>query len=158
MKSTAKIPVEIKPVKDPEGKIKIKATIPVSIVLERNFNSKLLVEELAKIEERYINLTTCIKEILTKLKLQKQKRGRVMLYWELGNKIVNFTEDNEIKNLYVYNLINSLMRDTGISNKTISRCKRFRLKFPDPSEIEPERSFDSYIAIFEKGYRTRKKQ
>jgi hypothetical protein len=50
------------------------------------------------------------------------------------------------------------MRDVGVSDKIIMRCKRFRILYPDIKMVDPDRSFDSYVASFEKGYISKKKQ
>jgi len=39
-----------------------------------------------------------------------------------------------------------------LSDKMIMRCKRFRVLYPDITKIDPNRSFDSYVATFEGGY------
>lgn len=150
-----KIPVEIRPVKDPEGKIKIKATIPVSVIMGKSFNAELFEKDLKNIEERYSKLVEQLRELKNTLGTRKPKKGRVLLYWEIGNEIENFIKINNLDDLYITNAISSLSRDTGISERILARCKRFKATYPVAAKIEPSRSFDSYVAEFEKGYRNR---
>lgn len=145
------IPVQIKRVKDPHGREVLKATVPMNIMFEKGFDAKWLDEELIKFERRYFYLTTCLKSLLESLR-SKMKDKRILLYWEFGNKIVNFIEENRNIPLFIETLTKSLIRDVRVSDKIIARCKRFRLLYPDVTKIDPNRSFDSYVATFEGGY------
>lgn len=146
------IPVQIKRVRDPHGRGVLKATVPMNIMFEKGFNAKWFDEELIKFERRYFYLTTCLKALLESLRSAAKKDRRVLLYWEFGNKIVNFIEENKNTPLFIETLTKSLMRDVGVSDKIIARCKRFRLLYPDVTKIDPNRSFSSYVATFEGGY------
>ncbi len=55
-------------------------------------------------------------------------------------------------------LTKSLVRDVGVSDKMIMRCKRFRLLYPDRKAIDNDRSFDSYVTTFEGGYLSKRRQ
>lgn len=158
MNEKVRIPVEIKLVKDPKGKEKLKAGVPISVLFDKSFDAKCLEEELVKFERRYVYLTTCLKSLLDAIRSKKQKEGRVLLYWELGNKIVSFIENSDNTTLFIENLTKSLRRDVGISEKIFSRCKRFRINYPDLTKIDPTRSFDSYVATLEKGYISNKRR
>lgn len=70
----------------------------------------------------------------------------------MGNSIVKFIEQNKNSPLFGERLTNSLVRDVGVSEKLILRCKRFRFLYPDVAMIDPDRSFNSYVATFEGGY------
>ncbi len=157
MNEKVKIPVEIKLVKDPKGKEKLKATVPMNVMFDKSFDAKWLEEELVKYERRYFYLIVCLRILLDAIDSQKQKEGRVLLYWEVGDKIVSFIENSDNTTLFIENLTKSLIRDVGISEKILSRCKRFRINYPDLTKIDPARSFDSYIGTFEKGYLSRRK-
>ncbi len=146
------IPVQIKKVKDPNGREVLKATVPMNLVFEKNFDAKWLEEELIKFEKRYFELVKDLKNLLKKLQFKKQKRGRVLLYWKFGDRIIKFLEEDKNNHLFIEHLIKSLMRDVEVSDKIIMRCKRFRLLYPDITKIDPNRSFDSYVATFEGGY------
>lgn len=152
MNEKAMIPVQIKMVKDPKGRETLKATVPMNIMFEKDFDAKWLEEELLKFERRYFYLTLCLKSLIESLRSKTQKNRRVLLYWEFGNKIVNFIEQNKNTPLFMETLTKSLVREVGISDKIIMRCKRFRLLYPDVTKIDPNRSFDSYVATFESGY------
>ncbi len=146
------IPVQIKKVRDPNGRETLKATVPINIMFEKDFDAKWLEDELTKFERRYFYLITCLKSLLESLRSKTWKDKRVLLYWEFGNKIVNFIEQNKNTPLFIENFTKLLIRDVGVSNKIIARCKRFRLLYPDVTKIDPNRSFDSYVATFEGGY------
>jgi len=152
------IPVEIKKVRDPRGKETLKATVPINLLFEKHFDAKWLEEELAKFELSYFNLVNDLKEILEALRAMKQKNGRVLLYWKFGDKIVDFLEQNKNGPLVLENATKSLIRDVGVSDKIIMRCKRFRRLHPDSKMIDPTRSFDSYVATFEGGYIPKSRQ
>ena len=152
------IPVQIKKVRDPTGKETLKATVPMNLLFEKNFDAKWLEEELAKFELRYFNLVNDLKEILKSLRSMKQKNGRVLFYWRFGDKIIELLEQNKNNPLVLENLTKSLMRDVGVSDKVIMRCKRFRLLYPNSKMIDPTRSFDSYVATFERGYISKSRQ
>ena len=51
-----KIPVEIKLVKDPKGKGKLKATVPMNVMFDKDFDAKWLEEALVKFERGYFYL------------------------------------------------------------------------------------------------------
>ena len=139
-------------VKDPNGREALKSTVPMNIMFEKDFNAKWLDEELVKFERRYFSLITCLKCIVESLHSKTIKERRVFLYWEFGNKIVNFIEQNKNTPLFMEAITKSLIRDVGISEKIILRCKRFRVLYPSVTQIDQNRSFDSYIATFEGGY------
>jgi hypothetical protein len=153
-----RIPVQIKNVKDPRGKETLKATVPMNLIFEKHFDAKWLEQELAKFELRYLTLIDHLKGILKSLRSMKQKNGRVLLYWEFGDKIIEFLEQNKENPLFLENVIKCLVRDVGVSEKIIMRCKRFRLLYPDRKMIDPNRSFDSYVASFESGYIPKNRQ
>jgi hypothetical protein len=146
------IPVQIKKVRDARGKETLKATVPMNLLFEKEFDAKWLEEELARFELSYFNLINELKEILKSLRSVKQKNGRVLLYWKFGDKIIQFLEQNKNGLLVLENATKSLIRDVGVSDKIIMRCKRFRQLYPDSKMIDPTRSFDSYVASFEGWY------
>jgi len=146
-----RIPVEIKLVKSPDGKTKLKATIPASIMFDKSFNAELLEKELITIERQYFYLITCLKSILNYIRSEKREKGKVLLYWEIGNKILNFMESCN-KPLFIDSISKSLIRDVGLSKPLISRCRKFRIKYPNLTEIDTEKKFTDYVKIFEKGY------
>lgn len=158
MLKNLRIPIQIKKVKYPDGKEELKATVPMNLLFEKDFNAVWLEEELVKFERRYTYLLTCLQSLLESIRSKKQKNGRVLLYWEIGNKIIEFMEQNKNTGLFLENLTKSLTRDVGVSEKIIMRCKRFRVLYPDVTKVDPRRSFDSYVASFEKGYIPEKRQ
>ena len=152
------IPVQIKKVKDPKGKEELKATVPMNLIFEKNFNAKWFEEELIKSEKRYFALVKDLKHLLQELRSKKQKSGRVLLYWKFGDRIVKFIRQDKNNPLFLESLTKSLVRDVEVSDKIIMRCKRFRVIYPDATKIDPNRSFDSYVATFERGYIPKSRQ
>lgn len=152
MSKNIMIPIQIKKVKDPNGGEELKATVPMNLMFEKDFNADWLEEELIKFERRYFYLLTCLQSLLVSIRSRRQKKRRVFLYWEFGNKIVEFTEQNKNSSLFLEKLTKSLARDIAVSDKIIMRCRRFRLLYPDVTKVNLSRSFDSYIASFEGGY------
>ncbi|MCD6451222.1 MAG: hypothetical protein J7L64_02485 [Acidobacteria bacterium] len=158
MNENVRIPVQIKRVKDPSGREIMKATVPMNLIFEKDFNPDWFERELAKFEERYFNLVTHLKSLLKKIRIKKPKDGRVLLYWEFGNEIIEFKEQSKNNALFLENLTKSLARDVEVSDKIITRCTRFRSLYPDITQIDPNRSFDSYVAEFEGGYISARRQ
>jgi len=146
------IPVQIKKVKGPKGRDVLKAAVPMNIIFEKDFDAEWLEEEMTRLEKRYLELVKALKRLLRELRSKKQKKGRVLLYWKFGDKIVEFIEQYKNSPLSLESLTKSLVRDVKASDKTIMRCKRFRALYPDVTKIDPNRSFDSYVATFEGGY------
>jgi len=152
------LPVQIKKVKDPNGKMVLKSTVPMNIIFDRDFDAIWLEKELLNFEKRYLYLVTCLKSLLESIRTKKHERWRVLLYWEFGNKIVEFVENNKKTAFFLEALTKTLSRDVGASYKMIWRCRRFRLLYPDFIRVNPNKSFHSYLASFESGYISTKKQ
>lgn len=157
MNEKVMVSVQIKKVRDPHGREALKATVPMNIMFRKGFDAKWLEEELLRFERRYFDLTTCLKSLIESLRSKTRKDRRVLLYWEFGNKIVNFVEQNKNTALFMESLTKLLVRDVGVSDKIIMRCKRFRLLYPDVTKIDPNRPFDSYVTTFEGGYRHKRR-
>lgn len=152
-----KVAVQIKRVKNPDGSENLKATVPMRIMFEKTFSGKWLEEELEKFEKRYFSLVESLKGIL-KLIRSKTQKDKVLLYWNFGDKIYNFVKSNGKGTLLLESVTKHLVRDVGVSDKTIMRCKRFRAFYPDISKVDKKRSFDSYVRTFEGGYISRKRK
>ena len=152
MSNNIHVPVNIKKVKDPKGMEGLKATVPMKLILEKGFNAEWLEEQLTKFERRYFYLLTCLESLLESIRSKKQRNRKVLLYWEFGNKIMEFAEEDKNAQLFLEALTKTLSRDIGVSDKTTMRCRRFRLLYPDVTTIDTDRSFDSYVACFEGGY------
>lgn len=152
------IPVQIKKVKDPNGREVLKATVPMNLIFEKDFDAKWLEEELKKFEKRYFALVKDLKDLLQVIRSQKRKEGRVLLYWKIGDRMLKFIEQSKNNPFFLESFTKSLVRDVGVSDKIIMRCKRFRVLYPDVTKIDPDRSFDSYVATFEGGYISKNRQ
>jgi len=152
------IPVQMKKVRDPKGKEVLKATVPMNLIFEKGFDANWLEEELTKFERRYFYLLTCLESLLESIRSKVHKDRKVLLYWEFGDKILEFVDQDKNSPLFLESLTKSLRRDINVSDKIIMRCKRFRVLYPDVTKIDQSRSFDSYVASFEGGYITGKKR
>lgn len=158
MSKNIMLPVQIKKVKDPNGRVVLKSTVPMNIIFEKDFDAIWLEKELLNFEKRYLYLITCLKSILESIRTKKHERWRVLLYWEFGNKIVEFVEQNKKTTLFLESITKILSRDVGTSYTMIRRCRRFRLLYPNVTNVNPNKSFHSYLASFERGYISKKKQ
>lgn len=153
----SKIAVEIKKVRDPQGDELLIATVPIRTIFEKNFDGKWLNDELKKFEADYFRLVNHLSGIVKAIR-SKEQRNRVLLYWEFGNELHKYTEDKKSEVLFLNNMIKHLSRDLGVSEKFISRCKKFRVLYPDVSRICLDRSFNSYVVAFEGGYISTKRR
>jgi hypothetical protein len=146
-----RIAIQVQKKVDSEGNETFKASVPMRLVFEKDFDVEWLNTELKKFEQEYTDLVTSLKNILKQIKSTRGK-GKVLMYWKLGDEIVNFMEYNERGALFLENMMRHFVRDTGVSVSTLERCKKFRLFYPDISTIDPDRSFNSYVSLFESGY------
>jgi hypothetical protein len=152
-----RIAVQVKKVKDAEGKEILKASVPMRLMFEKDFDAEWLKTELKKFEEKYVELVDNLKAISQEIKSAKGK-GKVLLYWKFGDEAFKFIEQNETGVLFLENVTRYLARDVGVSDKMLTRCRKFRLLYPDISKVEPSRSFDSYVSTFEGGYLSAKRR
>jgi len=155
--NNTKIAVQIKLVKDPNGNESLKATAPMSLVFGKDFDAKWLNEQLKRFEDKYLRLVNSLRGI-SKLIKSRERKGKVLLYWMFGDEIYEFTKGNKDGALFLDNPTTHLTRDTGVSEKMIKRCKKFRSRYPDISEINLGKSFNSYVETFEGGYISAKRR
>ncbi|MEW5947121.1 MAG: hypothetical protein AB1742_13070 [bacterium] len=153
MISNAIIPVQIKRVKDPFSNETIKATVPMNVVFEKDFDAKWLSNELKKIEDDYFNLVKYIRGTVLLLNSAESDKSSALLYWKIGDAIIRFNESYRSNPLVLCGYTKSLSRDAGVSEKTITRCKRFRLLYPDIANINTNKTFHGYVALFERSYK-----
>lgn len=149
--TNARIAVQIKLVKDPDGNESLKATAPMSLIFGKDFDAKWLNEELGRFEAKYLKLVDSLKNFLNLIKARERK-GKVLLYWMFGDEIYEFTEKSKDGTLFLENLTAYLTRDTNTSEKMINRCKKFRSRYPDINDVDLGRSFNNYVETFEGGY------
>lgn len=133
--NSVKIAINIKKIKDSEGKEALKATIPAKAIFEKDFEPKKINEELKEFEGKYLRLVDSLKSIIKLIK-SRERKGKVLLYWMFGDEIQEFIEENKDGAFLVENLTAHLVRDTSISEKMINRCRKFRAYYPDISKIE----------------------
>ena len=152
-----RIAVQVKKAQNSEGRGTFKASVPMRLMFEKDFDADWLKTELKKFEEEYINLVINLENISKQIKSTRGK-GKVLLYWKFGDEASKFIEQNENEVLFLENVTKYLIRDVGVSDKMIVRCKKFRLLHPDILKIDPNRSFDSYVSTFEGGYISAKRR
>ena len=146
-----RIAVQVKKAENSEGKESFKASVPMRLIFEKDFDAEWLNGELKKFEEKYVELVDNLKAISKEIKSTRAK-GRVLLYWNFGDKACKFIEQNETAVLFLENVTRYLVRDVGVSDKMLTRCRKFRLLYPEISKVDPNKSFDSYVKTFEGGY------
>jgi len=146
-----RIAVQIKKAQNSEGRGTLKASVPMRLMFEKDFDADWLKTELKKFEEEYINLVTNLENISKQIKSTRGK-GKVLLYWKFGDEAFKFIERNENGVLFLENVTRHLVRDVGVSDKMLTRCRKFKLLYSDISKVDPNRSFDSYVSTFEGGY------
>lgn len=152
-----RIAVQVKKTENSEGKEILKSSVPMRLVFERDFDAEWLKNQLKKFEEEYVKLVSNLKNLSKQIK-SAQGKGKVLLYWKFGDEAFKFTEQNEKGVLFLENMMRHLVRDVGVSDKMLTRCRKFRLRYPAISKIEPSRSFDSYVSTFEGGYISEKRK
>jgi hypothetical protein len=155
--NNAKIAVQIKLVKDPNGNESLKATVPMSLAFGKDFDARWLNEQLKRFEDKYLKLVDSLKSI-SKLIKARERKGKVLLYWMFGDEIYEFTEESKDGILFLENPTAHLIRDTGTSEKMVTRCKKFRSRYPNINEVDFNKSFNSYIETFEGGYVSAKRK
>jgi hypothetical protein len=146
-----RIGIRIQKATDSQGKEVWKASVPMRLVFEEDFDAGWLKDELQQFEEKYIRFIKSLRDILKQIK-STRGNGRTMLYWKLGDEIYGLMEQNKNGTLFLENIDKHLARDLGVSDRTLRRCIKFSLLYPDSSKIEPDRSFNSYVATFEGGH------
>jgi len=152
-----RIAVQIKKTQNSQGGEILKASVPMRLMFESDFNAEWLKLELKKFEDKYTNVVNDLKNISKQIKSTRSD-DRVLLYWKFGDKILEFLEQNEKGVLFLDNIIKHLVRDVGISDKMFARCKKFRSLYPDITKIDTKKSFDSYVSTFEGGYISSKRK
>ena len=146
-----RIAVQVNKAKTSDGKEILKSSVPMRLVFEKDFDAEWLKNQLKKFEEEYVKLVGNLKNLSKQIK-SAQGKGKVLLYWKFGDEAFKFIERNENGVLFLENVTRHLVRDVGVSDKMLTRCRKFRLLYPDISKVDPNKSFDSYVSTFEGGY------
>ena len=152
-----RIAIQVKKARDAGGKEVLKASVPLRLMFEEDFDADWLDRQLKKFEEEYIQLVTNLNKISKQVKSTRGK-GKVLLYWKFGDETIKFMEQNEKGALFLENVMRNLVRDVGVSDKMLTRCRKLRLLYPDISKVDPNRPFDSYVSTFEGGYISAKRR
>ena len=152
-----RIAVQVKKTSNSQGEEILKASVPMRLMFEKDFDAEWLKNQLKKFEEEYVKLVGNLKNLSKQIK-SAQGKGKVLLYWKFGDEAFKFIERNENGVLFLENVTRHLVRDVGVSDKMLTRCRKFRLLYPDILKLDPNRSFDSYVSTFEGGYISAKRK
>lgn len=152
----AKIGVRIKKTITRDGEEKFTATVPMKILFDKSFDTDTLQRKLKLLEREYSNLIYSLRRVVKQIK-SKGVANKVLLYWEVGDKIYSYEKINDRRGLVIEGLVKHLARDLGISKNLVRRCRRWRSLYPEMSMIDPRRSWTSYLKDFEKGYASRRR-
>jgi len=152
-----RIAVQVKKARNSQGEEILKASVPMRLMFEKDFDAEWLNSELKKFEEEYVKLVGNFKNLSKQIK-SAQGKGKVLLYWKFGDEAFKFIERNENGVLFLENVTRHLVRGAGISDKMLTRSRKFRLRYPDILKLDPNRSFDSYVSTFEGGYISAKRR
>ncbi len=158
MNKNFSIAVKIKRISDSKAKQKYVATYPMKAIFKQNYNQEEFSDLLKQYESDYEKLVSDITLYFKKIHSKSKRVGKVVLYWSIGDKIVNFLDKYKDSVIFPDSLTKTLSRDAGVSDKIILRCRRFRLLYKDVSKIDKRRSFNSYVGEFEKGYLSRQRK
>jgi len=146
------ISVRIKRIEQPNGKEIFRASVPARILFDKSFDGNTLQDELKKIEVEYFRLITSLKPIIDKIRVKKIPE-KVLLYWDLGDKVYRYEKLNKRRKFTLESPTKHLVRDLGISENLVRRCRLFRTIYPSRSMIDPRRPWTSYLKTLEKGYK-----
>jgi hypothetical protein len=158
MKDNISVAVKIERTHDSKGKIVLKAVYPMQIIFDKDYNHDEFNEKIKNYENDYITLINELLKYLKQIHSKKNIPNKVILYWKIGDRIINFINKYKDGVIVPDSLTKTLSRDLNISDDIIQRCKKFRTLYPDISKINKKRSFSSYVAEFAKGYLSRKKK
>ncbi len=134
------IPIEIRRVKDPDGKIRVSAMTPLS----NAFLKKELYKELKLLESRYCSLVKVCKKHVKKIKSSTHPYGAAVLRWKLGDAIQSFINKCMKKGFAVTNVVSSISQDLGFSQTEVRYWIRFRKICPRRTMIKRSISWSSY--------------
>jgi len=147
-----KIGFKVQRIRSPDGKETVRATIPVASIFEEELTNGDIEALLNSLERDYWDLVSDLREVVASLRDRNGNQLRVLLYWELGDRILEYERKYEDSMFFLDGMVKHLTRDLAISKNMVNRCRRFRRLYPDKDKIDPNTPFDQYVAGFEGGY------
>ena len=150
-----RIGFKVQKIRSPDGKETVKATIPVASIFQEEVTNDDVEALLESLEKDYWDLIDDLRGILASVTNQNGVQPRVFLYWELGDRILQYERKYGDGMFFLDGMVKHLTRDLGISKNMINRCRRFRRVYHDKDKIDPNTPFDQYVASFEGGYISR---
>jgi hypothetical protein len=133
-----RIAVNMQPQRDASGQEFFRATLPMGVLFERTLDKQEVERARAALEGDYRALVENLRATRGHL-----RDGNVLRYWMLGDAIVAFETQTARALVFVDKLSDHLARDVNYSRTMIDLCRRFRIKLPDKSQIDPQLSFDA---------------
>ncbi len=134
-----RVAVKIQRITDADGRETLKATLPVGVLFEKSFDPPQLEAERVALERKYVSLIETLKA-----KRAEMKTGNVLRYWEFGDAIARFEQDENSALLFVEKLNEHLSRDVGLSIARLWACKTLRGRISDPSRVDPAQNITNY--------------
>lgn len=153
-----KIGFKIQKIDSPEGKGTFTATIPLASIFEKEMVTHDIKASLKALERDYTSLVDDLLDIVSTLRSPNALEPRVLLYWQFGDRIEQYEKKYEDSIFFLDGMTKHLVRDVGVSEKILNRCRRFRKLYPDKDKIDPRISFDRYVSSFEGGYISSKRK
>ncbi len=153
-----KIGFKVQKIDSPEGKETFTATVPLASIFEKEMVAHDMKTSLKALEHDYTALVADLLDIASALRSRSASEPRVLLYWQFGDRIQQYENKYENSLFFLDGMTKYLVRDVGVSDKMISRCRRFRRLYPDRDRIDPNLSFDRYVSSFEGGYISAKRK
>lgn len=134
-----RVAVKIQPARDASGGERFNATLPMGVLFEKSLDRGAIEQERAALQEKYGELVRSLRS-----KRVAMKAGNLASYWEFGDILWQFEQEQLNTMLFVEQLIAHLVRDVSFSETMILLCRRFRDKIPDSSQIDTRQTFTNY--------------
>lgn len=139
MNRLLRIAVKVQPAQDAAGRVTYHATLPMAVLFEKSIDPEQIELERIGLQEKYRLLVETLRRIRPTL-----KKRHALDSWLFGDAIVAFEQDTSETLLFVDHLTEHLARDIEYGKAMIDLCRRFRLRLPDQTQIDPTLPFDAY--------------
>jgi len=102
-----------------------------------------LAEKAGYLERLYGHTIMFCKEGLERIK-KDRSQNRILLYWDVANKIWQFLKISEKKGFFLNNYYKHFIRDLHVSRTTVKRLLRLRKTVEDKSNLNITKSWVYY--------------
>lgn len=140
-----KVPIEILPIKDPNGNRRVKVVVPLKDI----FVNPSIESQLKDIENDYLRFINNCREILQKIDSNKKNKGDPLLKWTLADIIYRFLKDLEKRQYVFANMGEALSRDLKISRRYLNYLIKFRTAYKKRNLIKKEINWDKYKELLD---------